>query len=256
MTVMSADPGVAAGRPFTVDDLEAIPHDGYRYELLDGMLIVTPAPGWYHQECSAELLGQLRNACTLEFRVLAAPFSVRTSERNELQPDILVARYADLTPKNLPVAPVMAVEVLSSSTALNDLNNKKAAYERMGTPSYWVLDPEPPGRLTVFELDSRSRYVQVANVSGDEKFTTDRPFPITIIPARLLDGLQFKSAKFTHSGAHYLGFCLPWLRRRGTKDTQMTRVNGQCDGQDPLFGDRALPLESRFMDSAASLPPG
>ncbi len=52
-----------------------------------------------------------------------------------------MARYVDLTLKNLPVAPVLAVEVLSASTELNDLNNKKAAYERMGTPSYWVVDP-------------------------------------------------------------------------------------------------------------------
>ncbi len=198
MTAMSAQPevtqpgfaGVAAGRPFTVNDLEVMPDDGHRYELIDGVLIVTPAPGWNHQESSGELFVQLRNACTPEFRVLSAPFGVRTSVRNELQPDILVARYADLTPKNLPVAPVLAVEVLSASTALNDLNNKKAAYERMGTALYWVLDPEPPGRLTVFELDQRGRYTEVASVCGDEKFTTDRPFPATIIPARLLDGLR------------------------------------------------------------------
>lgn len=198
MTAMSAQPevtqpgfaGVAAGRPFTVNDLEVMPDDGHRYELIDGVLIVTPAPGWNHQESSGELFVQLRNACTPEFRVLSAPFGVRTSVRNELQPDILVARYADLTPKNLPVAPVLAVEVLSASTALNDLNNKKAAYERMGTALYWVLDPELPGRLTVFELDQRGRYTEVASVCGDEKFTTDRPFPATIIPARLLDGLR------------------------------------------------------------------
>ncbi len=65
MTAMSADPGfagVAAGRPFTVDDLEAMLDDGHRYELIDGVLIVTPVPGWYHQEGSAELFVQLRNA--------------------------------------------------------------------------------------------------------------------------------------------------------------------------------------------------
>jgi len=193
MTAMSADPsfaGVAAGRPFTVHDLEAMPDDGHRYELIDGVLIVTPAPGWKHQESSGALFVQLRNVCTPEFRVLSAPFGVRTSVRNELQPDILVARYVDLTPKNLPVAPVLAVEVLSASTALNDLNNKKAAYERMGVASYWVVDPEPPGGLTVFELDSQGRYREVASVCGDEKFTTEQPFPITIIPAGLLDGLH------------------------------------------------------------------
>ncbi|MDQ2790510.1 MAG: hypothetical protein DLM60_11225 [Pseudonocardiales bacterium] len=182
--------GVAAGRPFTVDDLETMPDDGHRYELIDGVLIVTPAPGWNHQQGSGALFVQLWNACTPEFRVLSAPFGVRTSGRNELQPDILVARYADLTPTNLPVAPVLAVEVLSASTALNDLNNKKAAYERMGTASYWVLDPEEPGRLTVLELDARGRYVELASVCGDEKFAAQRPFPITIIPARLLDGLR------------------------------------------------------------------
>ncbi|PZS39115.1 MAG: hypothetical protein DLM62_09995 [Pseudonocardiales bacterium] len=182
--------GVAEGRPFTVDDLETMPDDGHRYELIDGVLIVTPAPGWNHQQGSGALFVQLWNACTPEFRVLSAPFGVRTSNRNELQPDILVARYVDLTPKNLPIAPVLAVEVLSPSTALNDLNNKKAAYERMGTASYWVVDPEEPGRLTVFELDARGRYAEVAGVCGDDKFATERPFPITIVPARLLDGLR------------------------------------------------------------------
>jgi Uma2 family endonuclease len=182
--------GFAAGRPFTVYDLEAIPDDGYRYELIDGVLIVTPAPSWQHQESSGALFVQLRNACTPEFRVLSAPFAVRTSIHNELQPDILVARYGDLTPKNLPVAPVLAVEVLSESTALNDRNNKKAAYERMGAALYWVIDPEPPGSLTVFELNSQGRYREVASICGDEKFATDRPFPITVVPARLLDGLR------------------------------------------------------------------
>lgn len=190
MTAMSADAGVAAGRPFTVDDLEAMPDDGRRYELIDGVLFVTPAPGWNHQQASGALFVALWTACPPEFRVLSAPFGVRTSVRNELQPDILVARYVDLRPKNLPVAPVLAVEVLSASTALNDLNNKKAAYERMGAASYWVLDPELPGRLTVFGLDTRGRYAEVASVSGDEKLTTDRPFPITVVPARLLDGLR------------------------------------------------------------------
>jgi len=43
------------GRPFTVDDLKGMPDDGNRYELIDGMLLVTPAPGWPHQEMGTEL---------------------------------------------------------------------------------------------------------------------------------------------------------------------------------------------------------
>ena len=106
-----------------------------------------------------------------------------------MQPDVLVTRYVDLTPKNLPVAPLLVVETLSPSTALHDRNTKKAHYERMGVPSYWLLDPTAPGALTVFELRDGA-YVQVAHVVGDESHTADRPFPVTVVPARLLDGTR------------------------------------------------------------------
>ncbi len=36
------------GRPLTRADLEAMPEDGHRYELIDGVLVVTPAPSWQH----------------------------------------------------------------------------------------------------------------------------------------------------------------------------------------------------------------
>jgi len=193
MRAMRAEPGfagIAVGRPFTVRDLEAMPDDGHRYELIDGALIVTPAPGWSHQEMVIALAVQLRQECPPQLRVLVAPFAVQPDEDNEVQPDILVARFDDLTPKNLPVAPLLAVEMLSPNTKLIDLNSKKAAYERMGVVSYWVLDPAQPGRLTVFELDDERRYVEVACVEGDEVFIAERPFPVMIVPARLLDGLR------------------------------------------------------------------
>jgi len=193
MTSMSAETGLAGvttGRPFTVRDLEAMPDDGHRYELIDGVLIVTPAPGWYHQEGLGELFVQLRLACPRELRVLVAPFAVQPDEHNEVQPDVLVTRFDDLTPRNLPVAPLLAVEFISPSTRLYDRNTKKAAYERMGAASYWLVDPEPPGRLTAFELGPDNRYREVADIAGDEAFTAERPFPVTIVPARLLDGLR------------------------------------------------------------------
>jgi Uma2 family endonuclease len=121
------------GRPFTVDDLAATPDDGNRYELIDGMLLVSPAPGRPHQKLAYELYGVLAAACPDEFDVLGAPFAVRPSTTTELQPDLLVGRDEDFTDKLLPAAPVLAVEVLSPSSVINDLNNKKAAYQRMGS---------------------------------------------------------------------------------------------------------------------------
>jgi Uma2 family endonuclease len=178
------------GRPFTVDDLEAMPDDGNRYELIDGMLLVSPAPGWPHQEMGLEFAVVLRGLCPPDLRVLVAPFAVQTAFDSEVQPDVIVTRYGELTEENLPVGPLLAVEVLSRSTRLVDLNLKKAHYERIGVASYWILDPTEPGALTVFELDDQGRYQEVAHVEGDEEFAATRPFPVTIVPARLLDGLR------------------------------------------------------------------
>lgn len=49
MSTMTARAGLPWGRPLTVQDLEEMPDDGHRYELIDGTLIVSPAPGWPHQ---------------------------------------------------------------------------------------------------------------------------------------------------------------------------------------------------------------
>ncbi|MDN5861654.1 MAG: Uma2 family endonuclease [Pseudonocardia sp.] len=180
---------IPTGRPFTVADLEAMPDDGNRYELLDGVLIVSPAPGWEHQEMGFAVARVLHAACPRELRVVMAPFAVRTASDSEVQPDVLVARYVDLRSKHLPVAPLLVVETLSRSTALLDRNTKKAHYARMGVPSYWLLDPTAPGALTVFALRDGA-YVQIAHVVGDEEFAAVEPFPVTVVPARLLDGLR------------------------------------------------------------------
>jgi Uma2 family endonuclease len=186
MTVM----GVSASRPLTVADLEGMPDDGRRYELLDGVLLVTPAPGWPHQEMALSLAILLRQNCPRELHVLIAPFAIRPNEYTELQPDLLVARYADLTLNDLPVAPVLAVEVLSRSTRLVDLNLKRAAFARLGVPSYWLLDPEPrQPSVTVLELDHGSDYRETATATGEEELAVDRPFPVRFRPADLLSGL-------------------------------------------------------------------
>jgi Uma2 family endonuclease len=187
MTVMTSV--IPHGRPFTVDDLEGMPDDGNRYELIDGMLLVSPAPNWAHQEMGFALAVHLREHCPADMRVLPAPFAVQTASDSEVQPDVLVARYGDLTEKNLPVAPVLAVEVLFRSTSLVDRNLKKAHYERIGVPYHWILDPAGDGALTAFANEGGG-YAQVARVGGDESFVAREPFDVTVVPARLLDGLR------------------------------------------------------------------
>ncbi len=102
---------------------------------------------------------------------------------------MLVTRYTDLRSKHLPVAPLLVVETLSRSTALMDRNTKRAHYARMGVRSYWLLDPTSPGALTVFALRDGD-LVEIAHVVGDEEFVAVEPFPVTVVPARLLDGTR------------------------------------------------------------------
>lgn len=172
-------------RPLTRADLDQVPDDGHRYELLDGSLVVTPAPARRHQRAVVSLIRRLTEVCPAELEVLVAPFDVTLADDTVLQPDVLVARRSDLTERDLPVPPLLAIEVLSPSTRLIDLNLKRARYQAAGCPSYWVVEPDEPS-LTAWELHG-SAYVEQAHAAGDDTFTAEAPFPVSVTPARLVD---------------------------------------------------------------------
>lgn len=181
---MEAVTTLPRGRALTVADLDTMPDDGHRYELIDGTLLVTPAPSVRHQRASMRLSVLLDSMCPPQLEVFAAPLDVVLGPNTGVQPDLLVARREDLTDNNLPTAPLLAVEILSPSTRLVDLNLKRAAFERAGVASYWVVDPEAP-RLTVWELRDGA-YVEIADVVGDESWTAQAPYAVTIVPSALL----------------------------------------------------------------------
>jgi Uma2 family endonuclease len=176
----------ARGLPLTRAELEAIREereDGRRYELLDGVLLVSPAPRRVHQRALMRLLRRLDDACPKEYEILPAPFDVTLADDTVLQPDIVVGRRTDYTDRDLPTAPVLAVEVLSPSTRRFDRLLKRSRYEAAGTRSYWIVDPDGPS-LTAWTLSS-GRYVEVATVRGNDAFTAAEPFATTIVPTDL-----------------------------------------------------------------------
>lgn len=180
MVTMTALP---RSRPLTRADLEAMPDDGHRYELIDGVLIVTPAPSLDHQRVLGRLHLHLSAAVPDGLEVIFAPFAVALAHDTELQPDLIVARSSDFTPRELPGPPLLAVEVLSPSTRRIDLTLKRDRLEAAGCGAYWCIDPIALS-LTAWELEDGA-YTQVAQVAGTETFETTRPFPITIRPADL-----------------------------------------------------------------------
>jgi Uma2 family endonuclease len=132
-------------RRWTVDDLEELPNDGSRYEIIDGELFVTPAPTWAHQRAAALLWSLLAEYLKREpvGGPLIAPADVPFSRTSSVQPDVFVVplvdgwppeRFADV--RHL----LLAAEVLSLSTARSDRVHKRTLYRREGVDEYWIVD--------------------------------------------------------------------------------------------------------------------
>ncbi|GAA1744880.1 Uma2 family endonuclease [Aeromicrobium alkaliterrae] len=186
MTAMptEASPGLPRGRSLTRDDLDAMPDDGHRYELIDGILIVSPAPRRVHQRASFRLSVLIDATLPSDLELLPAPFDVALTDDTVMQPDLVVARVIDFTERDLPVAPLLAVEVLSPSTRGIDLLLKKERLERAGCAHYWVVDPDAPS-ITAWALEKGS-YREITRASGDEVLEVDEPVAFTAVPADLV----------------------------------------------------------------------
>jgi Uma2 family endonuclease len=178
-----AQPVMSREHDWTVDDIDALPDDGLQYELLDGLLLVTPAPIVAHQRALTRLLIQLAESCPPHLEVFPAPLDWRPDLRTSLQPDVLIARSDQLEVKNITAPLVLAVEVLSPSTRRKDLVLKRSKYEEAGVESYWAVDPAAPS-IVAWELVD-GRYADAGSATGSETLTLHRPFPVTLIPSAL-----------------------------------------------------------------------
>jgi Uma2 family endonuclease len=128
----------------------------------------------------------LRLACPPQLQVLLAPFDVALAGDTVMQPDLLVARRRDLTHRDLPTSPVLAVEVLSPSTRRIDLLLKRSRFEAAGCPAYWVIDPQEPS-ITAWELDDDA-YGEPMSATGAVALHLTAPFEVTVVPAKLTEG--------------------------------------------------------------------
>lgn len=136
---------VLSKRPLTADDLEAFPEDGNRYEIIDGELIVSATPSRLHQRALfaiARLLATYADALSLE--IMIAPTDVRASPKTQVEPDILaLPRRFDgrVTSRWEPMTRLLlAVEILSPSTAPVDRALKKVLFQSQRVPAYWIVD--------------------------------------------------------------------------------------------------------------------
>jgi Uma2 family endonuclease len=128
---------------YTVDDLENFPDDGNRYELLDGVLLVTPQAAASHQIVASRVQTEL--AISLQKPGLAhivGPGAVVRMPNTQLQPDILVypARFSPSTDWRKINEHWLAVEIFSRSSRIYDREFKRDAYFALGLQQVWLVD--------------------------------------------------------------------------------------------------------------------
>ncbi|HYG73558.1 MAG TPA: Uma2 family endonuclease [Planctomycetota bacterium] len=132
---------------FTYEEYQALPETGPRYQLVDGDLIMSPAPSFRHQDILAELsflLGSHVRSSGLG-KLLFAPLDVILSDEDVFQPDIVYisnARRSIIVPEGLRGTPDLCVEILSPSNKNLDLKTKRLLYARFGLPELWIVDPD------------------------------------------------------------------------------------------------------------------
>lgn len=175
-------------RPWVAEDLDQMPEDGYRREIIDGVLIASPSPVGRHQSCVVGLVLRLAAAMPPEFKVMIAPYDWRPPGGDSLQPDVMVIHQADYDPDGPQrPTPALVVEVPSPSSLQYDTAVKRSAYERLGVPAYWIIDPATPS-MTVLQLDRRRCYQEAGTAAGEECLTIHVPFPVSLAPAELVRG--------------------------------------------------------------------
>src|SRR5262249_55254792 len=143
MSVMTASrTELPDDRPLTVRDLDLLPDDGNKYELDDGVLVVSPAPAINHQLVLARLTVLLQAAGPADFLVLPGPGVEMTKFQFRI-PDLVVVRVDSIGIEDKAVTkpPVLAVEIASPSTAIYDGNRKKDVYATFGIAAYWIVKP-------------------------------------------------------------------------------------------------------------------
>lgn len=173
----------AFGGPWTIDDL---PDDGFRYEIIDGSLLVPPPPAPPHVRVTSLLRRLLETpAPTAYFVAENVGISLTGDRRNYRIPDITVMHAPAINrPESVLRAAdvVLAVEVVSPDRGGDDQVAKRYRYGKAGIPHYWIVD-QRERTLTVLRHDGHEGDDDVTVVRPGRTWKTAEPFPLELDPA-------------------------------------------------------------------------
>lgn len=172
---------------WTTEDLDAMPEDGHRRELLDGTLIMSPSPSGAHQIIAGLLMATLREGCPDTFEVTQG-VEIRFSRQRSFIPDVLAvteAAAARRTSKYEPHEVVLAVEVVSPGSQSMDRVMKPALYAQAGIPFYWRVEVED-GNVVVYTYRIDAVHEVYQETGRWTKFVdTGEPWPVNLSISRI-----------------------------------------------------------------------
>jgi Uma2 family endonuclease len=162
----------------TIEDLEAMPDDGHRYELLGGSIVVNAAPRPRHQWASAVLNDLLRAGCPSGHRVYYAPVALDLPGEQRVEPDLVVVPHESIGDERLSLPVLLVVELVSPSTATLDTVAKREAYAAAGIEHYWLVDTRADlERFTALRLGDGG-YSTVAESA--DRIEVDEPISVSV----------------------------------------------------------------------------
>jgi Uma2 family endonuclease len=174
MNITPADwvPGPGQGN-WTYDLYAALPEDGKRYEVVDGVLLdMSPSPGIPHQKVVLRLATYMLALIedTGLGQTFVAPVDVELAPKMVFEPDIVVVLNAGrekVQKSHIVGAPDLVVEVASPRTKRYDCTIKREAYARAGIREYWQVDPIARTIEVLFLEDGA--YRSIALLSGRDR---------------------------------------------------------------------------------------
>jgi Uma2 family endonuclease len=170
-------------------ELERWPEDGRRYELYDGEVYEVPSPILLHQIVAGRLYATLNDHVRQHGGIVVfAPLDIVLTDYDVVQPDLLLFTkeregLLDLRKANR-VAPDLAIEILSPSTAANDRGRKMQLLARHRVREFWLVNPET-ATIEVFALNGQ-QFVLASTASGRERVRSPLLPDLALQPADLV----------------------------------------------------------------------
>jgi Uma2 family endonuclease len=173
---------------WTYEDYAALPDDGSRYEVIDGILYRMPGPSMLHQGALSSFLYHLYAHVQIAGlgRVFAAPFDVLLPTARPVQPDIMVVLNHKLhlvTMRGIEGAPDLLIEIGSPGTRTHDRGRKPATYARAGVPEYWLAEPA-------------DQTIEALALEGDDYRSLGVFTGQSLLPSRVLPDLPVRVEQF------------------------------------------------------------